>query len=346
MTVTTPNDKALMNKYKQLTPEQRYQMDALLTTQHEITQKEIAQRIGVHPSTVSRELKRYRQANPDSAQRYQATSAQLQTNQRREQAKKFTKYSDKLMSFIVKQMVAGWSPEQICGYLKRRSRGKIRLSPETIYQWLYLDQLIGGSGYTYLRRAKKLRQKRSSAYKRRSQIPNRISIHERPSEIETRTELGHFEGDTIVGKGKKTALVTLVERVSGITKIERVTQCAAEPVLHAILNMSQAIKISSLTLDNGKEFSKHESLTEQTDISVYFADPYSSWQRGTNENTNGLIRQYFRKGTDFAKVSDEQVKEVEDMLNNRPRKRLGYRTPNQVWREAMRSGNHSVALNT
>jgi IS30 family transposase len=141
-------------------------------------------------------------------------------------------------------------------------------------------------------------------------------------------------------------LVTLVERVSGITKIEHITQCAAEPVMHAILNMSHAIIISNLTLDNGKEFSNHEKLTEQSAIPVYFADPYSSWQRGTNENTNGLILQYFRKGTDFAKVTDEQVKEVEDMLNNRPRKRLGYRTPNQVWREAMRSGNHSVALNT
>jgi IS30 family transposase len=150
----------------------------------------------------------------------------------------------------------------------------------------------------------------------------------------------------VVGKGKQNAIVTLAERVTGMTLIRRVGQCASIPVLNAIIDMNKDVVIDTLTIDNGKEFSLHEMLTSQTGIKVYFADPYSSWQRGTNENTNGLIRQYFPKGTDFSTVTDEQIKEVENALNNRPRKRLGYRTPKQVWREAMQSSNRCVALNT
>lgn len=335
-----------MNKYEQLTPEKRYQMDAIFATQPDITQKEVAQMLGVHPSTVSRELKRFRQSNPDSPLRYAATVAQQQSDVRRKTARKFTKRSDKLMSFIVRQMTLGWSPEQICGFLKRRSNGRISLSAETIYQWLLKDQQIGGGGYTYLRRAKKLRQKRSSAYKQRGKIPNRVSIHQRPAIVEQRIEVAHWEGDTVVGKGKQNAIVTLAERVTGMTLIRRIGQCASIPVLNAIIDMNKDVVIDTLTIDNGKEFSLHEMLTIQTGIKVYFADPYSSWQRGTNENTNGLIRQYFPKGTDFSTVTDEQIKEVENALNNRPRKRLGYRTPKQVWREAMQSNNRCVALNT
>lgn len=335
-----------MRKYEQLTPEKRYQMDAIFATQPDITQKEVAQMLGVHPSTVSRELKRFRQSNPDSPLRYAATVAQKQSDIRRKAAKKFTKRSKKLLDFFIQQMVLGWSPEQICGFLKRRTNGRISVSHETIYQWLLKDQQIGGGGYTYLRRAKKLRQKRTSAYKQRGKIPNRISIHQRPAIVEKRTEIAHWEGDTVVGKGKQSAVVTLVERVTGMTLIRRVEQCASNPVLDAMLDMSNGIFINTLTLDNGKEFSKHEALTKQTGIKVYFADPYSSWQRGTNENTNGLIRQYFPKGTDFLTVTNEQIKEVENALNNRPRKRLGYRTPKQVWRQAMLTDNHCVALNT
>lgn len=333
-----------MRQYKQLTLVKRYQMEAIFTTQPEMTQKELAQQLGVHPSTVSRELKRYRVLNASKA--YGAILAQQQSDAHRSAAQKFTKYSERLFDFVVKQMERGWSPEQICGFLKRRTGGRISLSHETIYQWLLEDQRIGGGGYTYLRRAKKLRQKRTASYKQRGRIPNRISIHQRPAEIEQRTEVAHFEGDTIVGKGKQSALVTLVERATGMTQIRRVEQCAATPVLDAIIDMSKGIVINTLTVDNGKEFSKHELLTARTGIQVYFADPYSSWQRGTNENTNGLIRQYFPKGTDFMMVTDEQIKEVENALNNRPRKRLGYRTPKQVWREAMLSSNRCVALNT
>lgn len=331
-----------MRKYRQLTQEQRYQMHALLTTQTDITQKEIAQIIGVSPSTVSRELRR--NAQP-SGHEYQASIAHQLSHDRRRNAPKFTKRSPRLLAFIVKRMSSGWSPEQVANNLRLRTHGKISISHEFIYQWIIDDQVIGGGFYTYLRREKKVRQKRLGSYKKRGVLKNRISIHERPAEIELRQEAGHWEGDTLVGKGKQNALVTLVERVTGLTKIRYVEDCGSAAVNREMVAVANEANMQSVTLDNGKEFAKHETFTQETGVIVYFADPYSSWQRGTNENTNGLIRQYFPKGTDFSTVSAKQIQEVEDMLNNRPRKRLGYRTPKQVWREAMNSGNYRVALN-
>lgn len=331
-----------MRKYRQLTQEQRYQMHALLTTQTDITQKEIAQKIGVSPSTVSRELRRNLQ-EPDKA--YRAGAAHQLSEQRRRNAFKFTKRSSRLQAFIVKRMASGWSPEQVANKLRLRTRGRISISHEFIYQWIIDDQTIGGGFYTYLRREKKVRQKRYGSYSKRGVLKNRISIHERPAEIELRQDAGHWEGDTVVGKGKQNALVTLVERVTGLTKIRYVEDCGSTAVNREMVAVANEVNMQSVTLDNGKEFAKHETFTQETGVVVYFADPYSSWQRGTNENTNGLIRQYFPKGTDFSTVSTKQIKEVENMLNNRPRKRLGYRTPKQVWREAMNSGNYRVALN-
>lgn len=332
-----------MKKYRQLTQEQRYQMQALLTTQTGITQKKIAQMIGVNPSTVSRELRRNAPLSGHGG--YQANIAQKLSHDRRRNASKFTKRSPRLQAFIVKWMSLGWSPEQIANNLRLRTRGKICISYEFIYQWIIDDQAIGGGFYTYLRREKKIRQRRLGSYNKRGILKNRISIHERPADIELRQEIGHWEGDTVVGKGKQNALVTLVERVTGLTKIRYVEDCGSTSVNREMVAVANEGNMQSVTLDNGKEFAKHEAFTQETGAIVYFADPYSSWQRGTNENTNGLIRQYFPKGTDFSTVSAKQIQEVENMLNNRPRKRLGYRTPNQVWRSAIKSGNYRVALN-
>lgn len=331
-----------MKEYRQLTPEQRYQMEALIATQPDIMQKEIARILGVHPSTISRELKRNRSKDSKG---YQAKTAIRVSDQRRRNASKFTKRSDRLQSFIIKQMAKGWSPEQVCGNLKRRTRGKISISYEFIYQWILDDQRIGGGFYTYLRREKKIRNKRLGKYSRRGVLKNRVSIHDRPAEIESRNTIGHWEGDTVVGKGKQNAIVTLVERMTGMTKIRYASRCDSEQVHNAMLDVAKSEYMATLTLDNGKEFAKHEDFKKQAGVSVYFADPYSSWQRGTNENTNGLIRQYFPKGFDFSTVTEQRIQEVEDMINNRPRKRLGYRTPKQVWREAMNSGNYKIALN-
>ena len=331
-----------MRKYRQLTQEQRYQMHALLTTQTDITQKEIAQKIGVSPSTVSRELRRNLQSERNE---YQAGIAHQLCDQRRRKASKFTKRSERLLRFLIKRMSSGWSPEQVANYLSRRTSGRISISHEFIYQWIIDDQATGGAFYTYLRREKKVRQKRHGSYSKRGILKNRISIHDRPAQIELREEVGHWEGDTVVGKGKQNALVTLVERATGFTRIRYVEDCGSAAVNREMMAVANEDCMESVTLDNGKEFAKHDTFTKETGIPVYFADPYSSWQRGTNENTNGLIRQYFPKGTDFSTVTAQRIQEVENMLNNRPRKRLGYRTPNQVWREAMNSDNYRVALN-
>jgi len=331
-----------MRKYRQLTQEQRYQMHALLTTQTDITQKEIAQMIGVSPSTVSRELRRNVQQSDNA---YRAGIAHQLCDQRRRSAFKFTKRSPRLLKFLVKRMSSGWSPEQVANYPRLKTLGGINISHEFIYQWIIDDQAVGGAFYTYLRREKKVRQKRQGSYNKRGILKNRISIHDRPAEIELRKEAGHWEGDTVVGKGKQNALVTLVERVTGLTRMRYVEDCGSAAVNREMIAVANEANMESVTLDNGKEFAKHETFTQETGVVVYFADPYSSWQRGTNENTNGLIRQYFPKGTDFSTVTVQRIQEVEDMLNNRPRKRLGYRTPNQVWREAMNSDNYRVALN-
>lgn len=296
--------------------------------------------IGVHPSTVSRELRRNRLAG----EAYQAEVAQMLCEQRRRCARKHTKQSDRLKAFVQRCLLRGWSPEQMAGYLKRKSAGRISLSHELIYQMILKDQREGGELYSLLPRGHKLRNKRTSARQRRFVISNRQSIHTRPVEAEQRSEAGHMEGDTIIGKGKQSALVTLVDRASGLVIIRRVTRCASQPVLDAIVQGVTGICLRSLTLDNGSEFVLHEQITAATGAQVYFADPYSSWQRGSNENANGLIRRFFPKGTDFNTVNDESIRTLEGLLNNRPRKRLDWRTPRQAWNAMTRNSTGAIAV--
>jgi IS30 family transposase len=334
-----------MKKYNQLTQEQRYQMGALRATDPSILQKEIAKILGVHPSTISRELKRNVSIETGV---YIASKAVELSDQRRKEAEKYSKRSYKLWRIITRLLRKRWSPEQISGVLKRRTRGRLSISAEFIYCWIYDDQREGGSWYQYLPKRRKKRQSRASKKASRSLIPNRKSIHERPKHIEVRERIGDMEIDTVIGKGKKNALVTVVDRASGMTMIEYVDQCAADPVSQALIKMAQRSNgmIKTMTADNGSEFTKHQLVTSATGVEVYFADPYSSWQRGTNENTNGLIRRYLPKKTDFSTITEEEIRWVEKMLNDRPRKRLGYKTPKQVWQEASNSGTYKIALNT
>lgn len=307
--------------YKQITETQRYQIYVLKKMNH--TQSAIAQTIGVHRSTISRELHR------NQGQRgYRPKQAQQMAVARR--AKATARIAVATWQIVEEKLRLEWSPEQIAGWLKAQKNTSI--SHERIYQHILQDKQAGGDLYKKLRCQKK-RRKRYGSYDRRGQLPARTSIEERPSIVEERTRLGDLEIDTMIGKGHQGGLVTIVDRTSRYTFVKRINNKQADTVREATMVLLQPVAedILTITADNGKEFAHHQQIAAALDVQVYFAHPYSSWERGTNENTNGLIRQYFPKSTDFTQVTDEQVTFVANRLNNRPRKTLGYRTPNEVF---------------
>ncbi|WP_180116305.1 IS30 family transposase [Acinetobacter sp. YH12119] len=318
-----------MRNYSQLTREQRYQISALFNTGHSVT--EIAKEIGKHKSTISRELRRN-----GSKQTYCPKRASKLANVRHKLKPKY-RINPLIWEMIKELLQKKWSPEQISGRLKRDQ--VFNISHETIYQYIYADKKHGGSLYKYLRRKKKYGH-RIGGKSPRGQIPHRVSIRERPSVVDKKERIGDWEADTIIGKGHKQAIVTLVDRVAKIVRIAKVENKTAEGVKNAIITLLRPYKglIHTITADNGKEFAQHQEIAQKLDTDFYFATPYSSWERGLNENTNGLIRQYFPKGTSFTELTDKDMEKVMDDLNSRPRKTLGFRTPNEVFYE------HLVAL--
>ncbi len=223
-----------------------------------------------------------------------------------------------------------WSPEQISGWLKVEMN--VFVSHEWIYQHILLDKRSGGQLYRHLRCRKK-KKKRYGSNDRRGEIKNKVSIDERPAIVEVRERIGDWEADTIIGKGHKQALVSLTERKSRFSLIYKVERKTSDQVTEAISKLLLPIKhcVFTMTSDNGKEFSDHETLAKKLEAKFYFAHPYSSFERGLNENTNGLIRQYFPKDRDFTTITDEEIIRTIKKLNNRPRKCLGFKTPNQVF---------------
>jgi len=223
-----------------------------------------------------------------------------------------------------------WSPEQISGWLAN-NHPEHCVSHELIYQHIWADKKQGGTLYKHLRRHGRKYQKRSNGKTNRGHIIGRVDIKERPYEVETRGRYGDWEADTIVGKGRSAALVTVVERKSRYTVIRLVPRATAEEVSRAMIEALQGgFPLHTITSDNGKEFAKHLDVAKALGVATYFATPYHSWERGLNENTNGLIRQYWSKGTDFTQVTQEEVAKIEQLLNQRPRKCLGYNTPEGV----------------
>ncbi len=220
-----------------------------------------------------------------------------------------------------------WSPEQIAGWLKREEG--IQISHERIYQHIWQDKRNGGSLYTHLRRRARKYQKRVNGRTSRGRIIGRVDITRRPAVVELKNRIGDWEGDTIVGLGHRSAIVSLVERKSRYTKLVKVSCNTAKAVETAITVALEPLKekVHTITFDNGKEFSSHLQVANKLEAQTFFATPYHSWERGLNENTNGLVRQYFPKKTDFATLTDADVARVEELLNNRPRKCLGYNTP-------------------
>ena len=308
--------------YTQLTQEQRYQIYALLKMEY--SQTEIAIALGVHKSTISREVCRNR-----GKRGYRPKQAHhFSLNRRRNKVTK--RISAETWARIDEKLQQEWSPEQVSDWLKKNTDAEV--SHEWIYQHIYMDKRSGGDLYKHLRCQKK-RRKRTGDYDRRGKIPNQVSIEDRPEIVEQRERIGDWEGDTIIGAGRQGAIVTLVERKSRFTLLKQVANRTAAVVENAILDLLMPYQAAThtITFDNGKEFANHQSIAQKLQSEVYFAHPYASWERGTNENTNGLIRQYFPKGSDFSSITDDQISFVKERLNDRPRKCLDFQTPSMVF---------------
>ena len=311
-----------MRNYKQLTREQRYQIYALMKAG--LYQAQIARVIGVHKSTISREMRRNR-----GLRGYRPKQAHRLAEVRRAKAIN-NRISSDTWALVELLLRDDWSPEQVSGWLT--SEFQISVSHESIYQFVLKDKRQGGNLHRHLR-CKKKRRKRYGSTSSRGQLVNRVSIEQRPAIVDTRSRIGDWELDTIIGKGHKQAIVSLTERKSRLTLLAKVKRKSAELVSRSVqcLLKPVATKVLTLTSDNGKEFAKHQEIAEALQAKFYFAHPYSSWERGLNENTNGLIRQYFPKKYDFTSITQKDIFIVMNKLNNRPRKCLGFKTPNQVF---------------
>ena len=307
---------------KQLTPEERYQIYALKKAGH--SKSEIAVNLGRHPSTIGRELKRN-----SGARGYRPKQAQTRADARKQERVRESVLAE-TWELIESLLGQDWSPEQISGWLKTEK--KIQVSHEWIYQHIYDDKAQGGKLWQHLRCQKKKR-KRYGSYDRRGQIAGRRSIDERPTIVESKRRLGDWELDTIIGRQHQKAIVSLVERKSKYTLLAKVERNTSLAVQQAVTDQlaPHSDKVRTLTSDNGREFAGHQKIAASLEADFFFAHPYHSWERGLNENTNGLVRQYFPKQSDFSKITQEDLQRVINLLNHRPRKTLKFKTPHQVF---------------
>ena len=309
--------------YTHLTQEERYQISTLL--REGFSKRYIAWRLIRSPSTISREIARNRARNG-----YFAQHAHKLARRRHCPNPKRIPYDTWVQ--VIAYLDLQWSPEQIASH--------VSVSLHSIYRFIQQDKSRGGLLFRNLR-FRNQRKRKYGSIETRGQLANRKSIHDRPAEIEQRSRFGDLEIDTIVGKNHQQSLVSIVDRKTGYLWLKKCSTRKAEEVCQATIRLLKPIKahLNTITADNGKEFSLHEYAAQELDVDWYFADPYSAWQRGTNENTNGLIRQYIRKGSDLNDYTDAYIAEITQRLNHRPRKRLGFKSPSQVlWQQ------HGVAL--
>lgn len=322
-----------MKTYTRLSP---YERDLLALWQGErLTLRKCARRLKRNVSSLSRELRRN-----GWKEGYVAIHAQGKADEREKQkthGKQELKNAD-VYDYVTDKLRGGWSPDQIAGRLKRDhpKDQHWRITAETIYRWIYKEEQMkcDQPWYEYLRRKQKKRKTYKGRKVHRSHIPDRISIHNRPQVIDTRREFGHWEGDTVEGKGHRDGIHTEVERVSRLIaghKVNAITSEEAVKVQEDIFGGLAVHARKSTTLDNGRETHLHFKLRTNLNMQTYHADPYSSWQRGTNEHGNWHIRYYFPKGTDFNEVSEEELQDVIEEINNRPRKILKYQTAAEVF---------------
>ncbi|CAN5686978.1 IS30 family transposase [soil metagenome] len=304
-----------------ITQEQRYTISVM--KEQGYSQKDIAKVIKKDKSTLSRELRR----NCDQRSgKYTSDLAQRKYNQRQKAKPRVIKFTDDVKKYVDTKLEQKWSPEQISK--TPVSNGLTMVSHERIYQYIIEDKKKGGDKYKHLRRKKKYKR-RCVVEDRRGKLANTKSIHERPQEADRRSRYGDYEVDLIVGANHKGGLLTMNDRKTGKVKIRKIEGKNSKHIAKLIVGALRGEKgrIHTITSDNGREFADHDYVSKKLGISFYFADPYSSWQRGSNENINGLIRQYFPKKTNFDTVSKQEVKRIENQLNKRPRKRFEFRSP-------------------
>ncbi len=309
---------------KHLTVEERYTIWAMM--QQGLKQKEIALAIGKDKSVVSHELKR----NCDNRNReYRADLAQRKYESRQKNKHKRIRFTEEVKQYVEECLAKDYSPEQIRG--RAVVEGRECVSHERIYQYVWKNKKGGGDFYTHLRHKGRRYRKRGNAKDSRGIIKDRVDISQRPEIVDQKQRLGDLEIDTMIGQNHKGALLTINDRVSSYVIIEKLNgKDAKELALKVIERLSFYKKrIHTITSDNGKEFAEHKMISSELKVDFFFAKPYHSWERGANENTNGLIRQYFPKKTSFENLSDQDIKRVEDILNNRPRKKLNFLTPNE-----------------
>lgn len=328
-------------KYKHLSIDEREKIQSMLWEKRSV--REIAKELVRSPSSISREINKNIPLKRSYRPRLADERAQAK---RKSRGRKLRLKNGFIRKYVITYLKAGYSPEQIAGRLHKDHQNE-SISHEAIYQYIYNHVHREGRGLlkpyhhdlrVYLKRRHKRRAQKGMRTVQRIFKPKGPSIDERPGEVLRRRVIGHWEGDSVVSRKSKVGLNTLVERKTGLVFITKICNSTAKETRKAVVSRLGVLGKEfrkTLTTDNGHENFEYEEITKQLNTKCFFAHPYHSWERGTNENTNGLIRWYFPKGTDFATIPDETIKAVEDALNNRPRKRLGWRTPLEAFNESV-----------
>jgi IS30 family transposase len=308
--------------YHQLTQEERYRITALRMCR--CSRAEIARQLQRHPSTIGRELRRNLTHHDGD---YRAEKAHSYATARRRRCRRRARFSAADMARVARLVRRKWSAEQISGVLKKR--GTLRISHETIYRHIRWDKQAGGDLWRHTRIMSKFGRKRYRSLDSRGVLPGKRSIADRPVEVEGRRRIGHWEGDTVMGRDLRHCVLTLVERKTGYAIIKKLAARNKEQVTRAATRAIRrhCRRFKTLTLDNGTEFHDYAVLEQRFPVKIYFATPYHSWERGSNENFNGLVRQYLPRGVCMSAVTQAQCNHIANDLNHRPRKRYGYNTP-------------------
>lgn len=315
-----------------LTQGQRYEIALLCKQGFNITK--ISEQIGKDKSVVSRELRRNSDARNGV---YKAELAHKKAIKRQVEKPKHLYFTKDIRSYVEDLLAQDYSPEQIVGMATRKRVPCV--SHECIYQWIWADKKAGGSLYKHLRSGGKKYRKRGACKDNRGQLLGRVSIDHRPAEVALKNRIGDLEMDLIIGQDHKGALLTINDRATGLLKMGKIESKEAVVVEAKVLELLQdwPAYLHTITTDNGKEFARHQALAEALQVSYFFAHPYHSWERGANENLNGLVRQYFPKQTSFENLDSQYVTQIQDKLNQRPRKRFGYLSPQEVFDNALKN---------
>jgi IS30 family transposase len=319
-----------LTAYQHLGLDDRIQIQVL--TKRGVSDAEIARDLKVHRSTVWRERRR----NKVEGKYYYHLAQACAEKRQRDRRRMPSKMTPAMVAFIEEKLRLGWSPEQIGGWLKHRQTALVPVSYERIYWHVWGNKVDGGNLYRHLRRGGRRYRRFGSRFdftRRKAPVSGRVDIGQRPAIVEEKSRVGDWELDTIVGSQRKGALVSMVERGSKFVRLALVAESKSDVVANVIeARLSKDIdKVLTLTMDNGAEFARHKLFGAALDADTFFARPYHAWERGLNEHTNGLVRQYFPKSTDFTTISQTEVHRVEELLNNRPRAVLAFRTPLEIF---------------